>query len=184
VQHLLGDAAPPRPARIAEAPVAAYPAPVADAYLDRVLLATLRERVAAAREGGAPIAVVLAEVEVKHPSEAQRRAMVHRAIRASLGGTDTLFGAEVSAFRYGDAGIALLAPTPDGERTARLAGVARDRVDELLGTMTASVRAFGGARWTVRTGAAAWTEALGTTNALLRAAQAALAGDRRERDAA
>jgi hypothetical protein len=50
--------------------------------------------------------------------------------------------------------------------------------------MTASVRAFGGARWTVRTGAAAWTEALGTTNALLRAAQAALAGDRRERDAA
>lgn len=184
VQRLLGDAPLPRPARIAEAPAAAYPAPVADAYLDRVLLATLRERVAAARDGGAPVAIVLVQVTVRHPSEAQRRAMVHRAIRASLGGTSTLFGAEVSAFRYGDAGIALLAPATDAVGAAHLAEMARARVDELLRTMTASVRAFGGARWTVRIGAAAWAEGLGTTTALLRAAQAALADDRRERDAA
>ena len=184
VQRLLGDAPTTRPTRIAEPPAAAYPAPVADAYLDRVLLATLRERVAAARDGGAPIAVVLVDVAIRHPSEAQRRAMVHRSIRASLGGTATLFGAEVEAFRYGDAGIALLAPAHDDERTTHLAGLAWDRVDELLRTMTASVRAFGGARWTVRIGAATWTERLGTTTALLRAAQTALANDRRERDAA
>lgn len=184
VQQLLGEGTAPRATRIAEAPAAAYPAPVADAYLDRVLLVTLRERVAAARDGGAPVGIVLIEVAVRHPSEAQRRAMVHRVIRASLGGTATLFGAEVAAFRYGDAGIALLAPTPGGPFIERLAELARDRVDELLGTMAASVRAFSGARWTVRIGAAGWTEDLGTTTALLRAAQAALAEGRMERDAA
>jgi len=184
VQRLLGEAASPRATRIAEAPAAAYPAPVADAYLDRVLLATLRERVASAREGGTPVAIVLVDIEVRHPSEASRRAMVHRAIRASLGGTATLFGADVAAFRYGDAGIALVAPAPDPHRAERLALLGRDRVDELLRTMTASVRAYGGARWIVRAGAASWTAEIGTTTALLRAAQAALAGDGQERDAA
>ena len=184
VQHLLDEATPPRPARIAEAPAAAYPAPVADAYLDRVLVATLREGVAAAREGATPVALVLVAIEVRHPSEASRRAMVHRAIRASLGGTATLFGADVAAFRYGDAGIALLAPAPDAQRAERLALLGHDRADELLRTMTASVRAFAGARWTVRAGAATWTVDIGTTAALLRAARTALAGNGQERDAA
>lgn len=183
VQRLLEEGTARRATRIAEAPAATYPAPVADAYLDRVLLVTLRERVAAAREGGAPVAIVLVEVAVRHPSEAQRRAMIHRAIRASLGGTATLFGAEVAAFRYGDAGIALLAPAT-GPLVERLADLAGGRVDELLRTMAASVRAFGGARWTVRTGAAGWTADLGTTTALMRAAQAALSDGDRARDAA
>lgn len=184
VQRLLGESAAPRPTRVAEAPAATYPAPVADAYLDRVLLATLREHVAAAREGGTPVAVVLVTIEVRHSSEASRRSMIHRAIRASLGGTSTLFGADVTAFRYGDAGIALLAPAPDPHRAERLRLLGQERVDELLRTMTASVRAYGGAQWTVRGGGAAWTAELGTTTALLRAAQAALAGNGQERDAA
>ncbi|HUQ17849.1 MAG TPA: hypothetical protein VM070_08675 [Candidatus Saccharimonadales bacterium] len=183
VQGLLGERTAPRPTRIGEAPAAAYAAPVADAYLDRVLLATLRERVSAAREGGAAVAVVLVEVAVRHPSEAQRRAMIYRAIRASLGGTATLFGADVAAFRYGDAGIALVAPAA-ALQVDRLAARASERLDELLRTMTATVRAFGGARWTVRVGAAGWTADLGTTIALLRAAQAALAEAGRASDAA
>jgi len=65
-----------------------------------------------------------------------------------------------------------------------LANRAGDRVDELLRTMTASVRAFGGARWIVRAGAAGWSAELGTTTALLRAAQAALADGDRASDAA
>ncbi len=183
VQRLLGEPVPLRATRIAEAAPAVYCAPVADAYLDRVLVATLRERVAAARDGGAPVGMALVVIEVRHPSEASRRAMIHRAIRASLGGTATLFGADVAAFRYGDAGIALLAPSPDPHRAERLALLGRERVDELLRTMTASVRVFGGARWIIRAGAAAWTAELGTTTALLRAVQAALAGGE-ERDAA
>lgn len=184
VQRLLGEASSQRATRIADAPPATYAAPVADAYLDRVLLATLREQVAAARDGGTPVALMLLTITVRHPSEASRRAMIHRAIRASLGATATLFGADVAAFRYGDAGIALLASAPGSERAARLAGQGRERVNELLQTMTASVRAFGGARWTVQAGAAAWTAELGTTTALLRAAQAALADNTQARDAA
>lgn len=184
VQRLLTGADPPHATRIAEAPAAAYPAPVAAAYLDRVLLATLRERVAFAREGGTPIGIVLVTIEVEHPSEASRRAMLHRAIRASLGGTATLFGADVTAFRYSDAGLALLVATSEEARIERLVARARGRVDELLRTMTASVRAFGGARWSVRAGAAAWTVERWTTAKLLRAAQAALSGDGRQHDAA
>ncbi len=184
VQRLLDESAPPRAGRIAEPPATTYAAPVAEAYLDRVLLATLRERVAAAREGGAPVALGLVVITVQHPSEASRRAMIHRAIRASLGGTATLFGADVAAFRYGDAGIALVAPAPDPQRADRLTALGRDRMDELLRTMTAAVRAFGGARWTVQAGAASFTPDLGTTTALLRAAQSALSAEGQERDAA
>ncbi|GAC1494262.1 MAG: hypothetical protein NVS1B1_12200 [Candidatus Limnocylindrales bacterium] len=183
VQQVLGESAGPPARRIAEAPATVSPAPVADAYLDRVLLVTLRERVAAAREGGAPIAVVLVEVAVRHPNDGQRRAMIHRTIRASLGGTATLFGADVAAFRYGDAGLALLAPAA-GLQIEHLTNRAGDRVDELLRTMTASVRAFGGAKWTLRTGAVGWSAELRTTTALLRAAQAALADGDHASDAA
>jgi hypothetical protein len=51
-------------------------------------------------------------------------------------------------------------------------------------TMTSTVRAFGGARWNVRAGAATWSEDLPTTTMLLRRAEEILALDGDRRDAA
>jgi hypothetical protein len=135
-----------------------------------VLVASVRARIAAAREGGPAFAVVLGQLDVDGVGEATRRAMVHRAIRATLGATATLLGGDVSAYRYGDSGVAAIAPA--GRDTAR---------GERLCTL---VRAFGGARWNVRAGAASWTEEVATTTALLRQAEAALAADGERRDAA
>jgi hypothetical protein len=166
--------AAPRPAR-----------PVADAYLDRVLVASMRERIAAARDGGPAFAVVLGQLDVDGVGEATRRAMVHRAIRATLGATATLLGGDVSAYRYGDSGVAAIALAGrDTERGERLCTLVRARLDELMRTMTSTVRAFGGARWNVRAGMATWTEEVATTTALLRQAEAALAADGERRDAA
>ena len=173
VVRLLGDVAP-RPAPvIAESPPL-FQAKVADAYAERVLVAYVRDRVAAAREGGRPFAVVLVAIGIEHQHEATRRAMVHRTIRASLGGATTLFGGDVSAFRYGDEGIALVAARPGHDGLATLA---RARVDELVQSMTSSVRAFHGARWHVHAGGATWASEIGTTGALLRAAEDALRAD-------
>ena len=173
VMRLLGDVAP-RPAPAVAEAVPLYRAKVADAYAERVLVAYVRDRVASAREGGRPCCVVLVAIGIEHANEATRRAMVHRAIRASLGGSATLFGGDVTAFRYGDEGIAIVAPRPEH---LPLATLSRARVDELVRTMTSSVRAFGGARWHVHAGGAAWTPELGTTGALLRAAEDALRSD-------
>jgi len=95
--RLLGDTEP-RPVPI----VAAVPVPdraprVAEAYLDRVLVASVRERIAAARDGGPSFAVVLAQLDVDRVAEATRRAMIHRAIRATLGASATLLGGDVAA---------------------------------------------------------------------------------------
>lgn len=159
--------------------------PVAEAYLDRVLVASVRERIAAARDGGPAFAVVLAQLDVDGVGESTRRAMVHRAIRATLGATATLFGGDVSAYRYGDSGVAAVAPEMrDGARAGRLCVLVRARLDELMRTMTSTVRAFGNARWNVRAGAATWTEEIGTTTRLLRMAEDALATDGQRRDAA
>jgi hypothetical protein len=104
--------------------------------------------------------------------------MVHRVIRATLGGAGTVFGGDVSAYRYGDSGVALLAPIVDDANRATLLGtLVRARMDELLGAMTATVRAFRGARWNVRAGSATWSTEIATSAALLRAAQDALARD-------
>lgn len=174
VMRLLGDLAP-RPAPVlAETPVPAYRAKVADAYAERVLVAYVRDRVAAAREGGRPLGVVLVSIGIEHTNEATRRAMVHRAIRASLGGAMTLFGGDVTAFRYGDEGVALVADRADH---AGLATIARARIDELVRSMTSSVRAFSGARWHVHAGGATWSIEVGTTGALLRLAEDALRAD-------
>ncbi len=92
VLRLLGDdePAPRRAMVVAEAPAVEYrTAPVAESYLDRVLVAALRERVAQARDGGRAFALVLGVADVDAPTEATRRAMVHRAIRATLGGSAT-----------------------------------------------------------------------------------------------
>jgi GGDEF domain-containing protein len=159
--------------------------PVAEAYLDRVLVASVRQRIAAARDGGPAFAVVLAQLDVDAVGEAIRRAMVHRAIRATLGATATLFGGDVSAYRYGAAGVAVLAPDGrDAVRAERLCVLVRARLDELMRTMTSTVRAFGSARWNVRAGAATWNEDIGTTTRLLRQAEQALSVDGDRRDAA
>src|SRR3989442_7873768 len=96
---------------IAEAAPPTYrAAPVAEAYLDRVLVAHVRERIAAARDGGPGCAVALGQLSVDGVPEATRRARVHPAIRAPLGGSATLLGGDVSADRYGDSGAASLLP--------------------------------------------------------------------------
>ena len=182
--RLLGTTEPRSVSVVAEVPPP--PArPVAEAYLDRVLVGSVRERIAAARDGGPAFAVVLAQLDVDGVGEATRRAMVHRAIRATLGATATLFGGDVSAYRYGDSGVAAIAPTGrDPSRGDRLCTLVRARLDELMRTMTSTVRAFGNARWNVRAGAATWSEDVGTTTLLLRRAEEALAMDGDRQDAA
>jgi len=182
--RLLGDAEP-RPFPVVPEAPAPRERPVAEAYLDRVLVASVRERIAAARDGGPGFAIVLAQVDIDGVGEATRRAMVHRAIRATLGATATLLGGDVSAYRYGDSGVAAIAPVArDMAREERLCTLVRARLDELMRTMTSTVRAFGSARWNVRAGAATWSEAIGTTTLLLRKAEEALTQDGQRRDAA
>src|SRR5207247_2905533 len=110
---------------------------------------------AAARDGGPIFAIVLAQVDLDAVGEATRRAMLHRAIRATLGGSATLFGGDTSTYRYGDSGIAVIAPTGrDSGRAERLRTLERARLDALMRTMTATVRAFGGPPLQVRHGPA------------------------------
>jgi hypothetical protein len=182
--RLLGDTEP-RPFPIAPEIAPPQARPVADAYLDRVLVASVRERIAAARDGGPAFAVVLAQIDVDGVGEATRRAMVHRAIRATLGATATLLGGDTTAYRYGDSGVAVVAPAGrDTARGERLCTLVRARLDELLRTMTSTVRAFGAARWSVRAGAATWGDDVATTTVLLQRAEEALSMDGDRRDAA
>jgi hypothetical protein len=185
VLRLIAEPEPgPRPAPVvAEAPAVAYrAAAVAESYLDRVLVGALRECVAQARDGGRAFSLVLGVADVDASSEATRRAIVHRCIRATLGGASTLFGGDTNSFRYGDCGVALVAPIIGDEgRGLRMATLLRARLDELLRTMTVSVRAFAGSRWQVRVGHATWRPDLVTTGAVLRIAQEALAHDGAER---
>jgi hypothetical protein len=176
----------PRPApAVAEAAVRYRTAEVAEAYLDRVLVSAIRERLAQARDGGRAFTLVLGVVDIDAVSEATRRAMVHRTIRATLGGSATIFGGDTSAFRYGDAGVALVAPIlGDAARSAHLAALLRARMDELLRAMSATVRAFHGTRWSVRVGDATWSTEIAASGALLRIAQDALAKDGSLRPAA
>jgi hypothetical protein len=181
VLRLIAEPEPgPRPAPLlAETPAVAYrTAAVAESYLDRVLVTALRACVADARDGGRAFSLVLGVTDVDAQSEATRRAIVHRCIRATLGGSSTLFGGDASAFRYGDSGVALISPVVGDEgRGGRSATLLRARLDELLRTMTVSVRAFSGARWKVRVGHATWSPDLVTSGAVLRMAQDALASD-------
>ena len=177
--RILSEEVRPRPAPVISEPAVRFrTAEVAESYLDRVLLAALRERLAQARDGGRAFALVLGVADVDAKAEATRRAMVHRVIRATLGGSTTLFGGDVSAFRYGEAGVALIAPIlADAARGAHLAALVRARMDELLRAMSANVRAFAGVRWQVRSGEATWSMEIATSGALLRIAQDALATD-------
>ena len=185
VLRLIAEPEPgPRPVPVvAEAPAVAYrTAAVAEAYLDRVLVGALRECVATARDGGRAFTLILGVADVDASSEATRRAIVHRCIRATLGSASSLFGGDASAFRYGDSGVALVAPIlGDERRGTRIATLLRARLDELLRTMTVSVRAFAGTRWHVRVGHATWSADLVTSGAVLRIAQDELARDDAER---
>ena len=185
VLRLIAEPEPgPRPAPvIAEAAAVVYrTAAVAESYLDRVLVGALRECVATARDGGRAFTLILGVADVDASSEATRRAIVHRCIRATLGGATSLFGGDASAYRYGDSGVALVAPIlGDERRGARIETLLRARLDELLGTMTVSVRAFAGTRWRVRVGHASWSADLVTSGAVLRIAQEELARDDAER---
>ena len=178
VARIAGDSAA-SPAPVVSVPARPRCEPrVADDYLDRVLVASIRQRSAGAREGGRAFVLVLGCIDLEHPSAAHRRAMTHRALRATLGAAATLFGSDVDAYRYGETGVALLAPAAgDPDRAGRLAVLLGSRLDELVRTMTATVRAFGGARWSVRTGSATWTLAMTTSATLLRQAQEELASE-------
>ena len=168
-------AARPEPIVAEAAPVAYRAAIVAEVYLDRVLLGALRERVASARDGGRPFALALGVADVEVASEATRRAMVHRLVRATMGGAATVFGGDASAFRYGDAGVAIVVPSlGDSGRSTILVSLLRARMEELLTGMTTSVRAFRTARWSVRVGGAEWSATMVTSGDLLRVARDAL----------
>jgi len=62
--RLLGDAEP-RPFPVVAQVAPPRERPVAEAYLDRVLVASVRERIAAAKDGGPTFAVVLAQLDVE-----------------------------------------------------------------------------------------------------------------------
>lgn len=163
---------------IAETAVRYRTAEVAEQYLDRVLVSAIRERLALARDGGRAFTLVLGVADVDASGEATRRAMVHRAIRATLGGATSIFGGDTNAFRYGDAGVAVIAPIiGDANRGARLAALLRARLDELLRSMSGTVRAFQGARWSARAGEATWRPDIAASGVLLRLAQDALERD-------
>ena len=180
VARLVGETAivPRLAPSVAESLVRYRTAEVAEQYLDRVLVSAVRERLALARDGGRAFTLVLGVADIAAPGEATRRAMLHRAIRATLGGSSMIFGGDTSAFRYGDAGVAIVAPIlGDAARGARLAALLRARLDELLRSMTGTVRAFQGARWNARAGEATWTTEIAASGVLLRMAQDALAKD-------
>ncbi len=187
VLRLLGElAAAPERVAVAEDPPPDYrTAQAAEAYLDRVLIAAVRERLAVARDGGTPFALALARLDLAHPQAATRRAMLHRAMRATLGGASGLFGGDADAYRWGEAGVAVLAPLAgDPARGVRIAALLELRLDELARSMTASVRSFHDARWRVRSAGAAWTPELPTSGALLRAVANALDAEPVRADAA
>lgn len=188
VQRIVGDAPPatPPPVAIAEASPPDYrAAQAAETYLDRVLTTALRERIALARDGGSAFALAIARLDLSHPQAATRRAMLHRAIRATLGGTSALLGGDADAYRYGDAGVAVLAPlSGDACRGERVAALLEVRLDELARGMTGTVRTFSGAHWRVRSAAVTWSNILATSGALLDAAASALDGDPRRSAAA
>lgn len=168
----------PEPILAEAAPLAYRAAIVAEMYLDRVLLGAIRERVAGARDGGRPFALALGVADIEAASEATRRAMAHRLVRGTIGGAATVFGGDASAYRYGDAGVAIVAPVVgESGRFAILVSLLRARMDELLGGMTTSVRAFRTARWCVRAGGAEWSSTMVTSGDVLRVAQDALAAD-------
>ncbi len=148
--------------------------PVADAYRERVVVAEVRNAIRRARDTGERFALVLGLVSVAHPEPARARAMLHRALRETLGSAPTLFGGDVLAARYGTHGLALLLPAADA---ATRAEILRARLAESLAAMCATVRAFACARHEVRLGLAQWSPEIVTSAHLLRLAEESLTAE-------
>ena len=146
---------------------------VADEHRERVVMAEIRELTRRARDGGPRFSVVLADIAIAHPQPAVGTAMLQRTLRETLGRARSMFAANVSAHRYGARGVCLLSVGED----AAVAELLRARLLESLGAMRGTVKAFGGARYAVRIGAASFSPAAATSGALLRLAEAALAAD-------
>ena len=87
---------------------------------------------------------------------------------------DVVEGIERSGERDGEVERAAVG---DAARGLLVAALLRARMDELLSAMTATVRAFTGTRWQVRTAQATWSSRVATSGELLRIAQDALERD-------
>ena len=147
---------------------------VSDEHRERVVLAEIRALSRRARDGGPPFAVVIADIAIAHPRPATSTAMLQRALRETLGAARSTFGPDVSAHRYGDRGVCLIA---DAREQDAMAEVLRARLHESLAAMRVTVKAFAGARYAVRIGAASFSATAVTSGAVLRLAEAALAAD-------
>jgi GGDEF domain-containing protein len=171
---LSGVVPPPEPPEDGGASLPVVGHRVAEEHRERVVLAEIRELARRARDDGATFAVVLADIAIAHPRPSTQTAMLQRALRETLGRAKSTFAVGASAHRYGERGMCLVV---SGDDHATQAELLRARLLESLGAMRATVKAFGGARYAVRIGAACWTAASPTSTALLRAAEAALCAD-------
>lgn len=172
---LAGELPAPEPPSGGGTPLPApRPEPVAEAYRERVVVAEVRDAMRRAREGGERFALVLAQLSVAHAEPGRARAMLHRALRETLGTARSTFGPAALALRYGSHGVALLVPERDGAAHAELL---RARLAESLAAMSATVRAFTGARHDVRVGVASWSPEIVTSAQLLRLAEERLSAE-------
>lgn len=138
------------------------------AYRERVVVAEVRDAMRRARDDGRPFAVILACVSVAHPRPAAARAMLHRALRETLGTARATFGAGAVPLRYGANGVALIVPERDAAAQAELL---RARLAESLAAMRATVHAYAPARFAVRVGSVVWSPELVTSGEVLRLAE-------------
>jgi hypothetical protein len=171
---LSGDAPAPELNAASDLPFEMAPGErVAEGYRERVVVAEVREALRAARNDGRLFSLVLAQLAVTHAQPARAKAMLHRALRETLGEARAIFGSDVRMLRYGVRGLALISPGNGSSRAELL----RARLTESLASMSASVRAYAGARYAVRVGDADWTPAISTSQHILRLAEEALARD-------
>ena len=179
---LAGELPSPEPPADGGVPMTlAPPERVAEGYRERVVIAEVREAARRGRDSGEAFAVVLAQLCVAHREPLRARAMVQRALRETLSACRSMFGPRAVALRYGMDGAALIVPSADADAQAELL---RARLAESLAAMSATVRAFAGARHGVRVGLARWSPAVLTSAQLLRLAEEALDADARGSSAA
>ncbi len=171
---LAGELPTPEPPSDGVALVPRTPEHVPDDYRERVVLAEIRDVARRARDRDEPFGVALAEIAVTHPQPVRARAMLQRTLRETLGRAASSFAPGTRALRYGPNGVCLVVP---GDRVEAQAELLRARLLESLGAMSATVRAFAGARYAVRAAAARWTREVMTSGELLRLAETSLAAD-------
>lgn len=166
---LAGDLPGPEPPTGGGAPLTMpRPEPVAESYRERVVVAEVRDAMRRARDDGRTFAVILACVSVAHPRPAAARAMLHRALRDTLGTARATFGGGAVPLRYGVNGVALIVPERDAAAQAELL---RARLAESLAAMRATVHGYAPARFGVRVGSVVWSPELVTSGEVLRLAE-------------